>query len=175
VGVELQHLNPNGLVHIVGFVTLCEGFLEIDPHVNLFQAFFYGRALSAKGDLELAPVRGFDLQKRARRSGDYPVYTPADSNRGWHEEWFYIRNVAGHPFPSFTGACPVRKDSWTWGRPTAEKERAEVLEKVLWKCIMEDGLDGVWLFGTMFSHRVIPLAIRTTKIWEYTGLAGGCQ
>ncbi|RLM64323.1 orf3 [Panicum miliaceum] len=150
--VELQHLNPNGLLHIAGFITLCEGFLGIDLHANLFRAFFYGRALSVKGDPELAPVGGFGLQKRARRSGDYPAYTPANSNRGWHEEWFYIRNPVGNPFPSFTGARPMRKDSWTWGRPAAEKERVEILEKTLWKRVAEDGLNG------------------STKMWEYTGL-----
>jgi hypothetical protein len=35
---------------------------------------------------------------------------------------------------------------------------------------MEDNLDGVRLFGTMFSHRVVPLAFRSIKMWEYTGL-----
>ena len=29
--VELQHLNPNGIQHIVAFITLCEGFLGISP------------------------------------------------------------------------------------------------------------------------------------------------
>jgi hypothetical protein len=64
----------------------------------------------------------------------------------------------------------MRKDSWTWGCPTAEKERMEVLEKALWKHVTEDGLDGVRLFGTMFSRQVVPLAVRLTKMCEYTGL-----
>jgi hypothetical protein len=64
--VELQHLNPNGLVHIAGFIMLCDGFLGIDLHANLFLTFLYGQALSTKGDLELALVGGFGLQKRAR-------------------------------------------------------------------------------------------------------------
>jgi hypothetical protein len=34
--VELQHLNPNGVLHIAGFITLCEGYVGIDPHMNLF-------------------------------------------------------------------------------------------------------------------------------------------
>jgi hypothetical protein len=83
--------------------------------VNLFRAFFYGRALSAKGDPKLALVGGFGLQKRPRWPGDYPAYIPAESNQGWHEEWFYIRNPTGNPFPSFTGAHRVMKESWTWG------------------------------------------------------------
>jgi hypothetical protein len=52
-GVELQHLNPNGVLHIPGFITLCEGFLRIDPHANLFQAFFHERGLTVKGTLYL--------------------------------------------------------------------------------------------------------------------------
>jgi hypothetical protein len=33
--IELQHLNPNGIQHMVAFVSLCEGFLGIEPHFNL--------------------------------------------------------------------------------------------------------------------------------------------
>jgi hypothetical protein len=84
-GVKLQHLNPNGVLHIAGFVMLYEGFLEIDPHANLFQAFFHGRGLTVKGNPLHAPVGGFGLQKRFCSLGDYPAYTPTDSNQGWHE------------------------------------------------------------------------------------------
>jgi hypothetical protein len=63
------------VLHIAGFIMLCEGFLKIDPHVNLFRAFFRDRGLTVKGDPELAPVRGFGLQKKPRPSGDYPTYT----------------------------------------------------------------------------------------------------
>lgn len=34
-GLELQHLNPNGIQHIAAFVALCEGFLGIEPHFEL--------------------------------------------------------------------------------------------------------------------------------------------
>jgi hypothetical protein len=71
--VELQHLNPNGVLHIMGY--------------------FYARALTVKRDPLPAAVEGFGLQKRPRPVGDYPAYTPADSNWGWHEYWFYIRNL----------------------------------------------------------------------------------
>jgi hypothetical protein len=66
----LQHLNPNRVLHIAGFVMLCEGFLRIDPHVNLFRSFFHARGLSVKGDLELMPVGGSILQKKPRQSRD---------------------------------------------------------------------------------------------------------
>ena len=44
--LELQRLNPTGVLHIVGFVTICEAFLGMEPHVDLFRWIFSGRALS---------------------------------------------------------------------------------------------------------------------------------
>jgi hypothetical protein len=64
----------------------------------------------------------------------------------------------------------VRKESWTCP-PTPKKERVGVLEMALRKRVVEEGLDGVWLFGTMFTRQVVPLAVKTTKMWEYTGPA----
>ena len=38
--IELQHLNPNGIQHMAAFIVLCEGFLGISPHFNLWRYFF---------------------------------------------------------------------------------------------------------------------------------------
>ena len=38
--IELQHLNPNGIQHMMAFVALCEGFLGISPHFDLWRYFF---------------------------------------------------------------------------------------------------------------------------------------
>ena len=38
--IELQHLNPNGIQHMAAFITLCEGFLGISPHFDLWRHFF---------------------------------------------------------------------------------------------------------------------------------------
>ena len=35
--IELQHLNPNGIQHIAAFITLCEGCLGIEPHLELWR------------------------------------------------------------------------------------------------------------------------------------------
>jgi hypothetical protein len=56
------------------------------------------------------------------------------------------------------------------GFPTPEKGRMAFLERALRKHITEEWLDGVQLFSTIHERRVVPLAIRTTKMWEYTGL-----
>ena len=35
-GLELQHLNPTGVLYIAGFVIVCEAFLRIEPNKDLF-------------------------------------------------------------------------------------------------------------------------------------------
>ena len=36
-GLELQHLNPTRVLHIVGFITVCEAFLRMEPHADFFR------------------------------------------------------------------------------------------------------------------------------------------
>ena len=39
-GVNLFHLHPNNILHISLFINLCEAFIGIAPHFNLFRYFF---------------------------------------------------------------------------------------------------------------------------------------
>ena len=41
-GLELQHLNPTGVLRITGFVTIYEAFLRMEPHVDPFRWIFSG-------------------------------------------------------------------------------------------------------------------------------------
>ena len=50
-----------GVLHIVGFITVCEAFLEMEPHVDLFWLFFSGRAMADWSSAKIAPVGGFAL------------------------------------------------------------------------------------------------------------------
>ena len=57
-GLELQHLNPTRVLHIVGFVTVCEAFLGMEPHVDLFRRILSKRALSKGKRPRITPIRG---------------------------------------------------------------------------------------------------------------------
>ena len=35
-GLELQHLNLTRVLHVAGFITVCEAFLGMEPHMDLF-------------------------------------------------------------------------------------------------------------------------------------------
>ena len=94
------------------------------------------------------------------------MYTPCDSNRGWHREWFYIRNPAEASFPPFTGMRPERLDSWSWG--PASRQKVEIIEAELQKLVRRS-LDGVQVFHTLYRHRVALLAERVRSMWKYGG------
>jgi hypothetical protein len=72
--------------------------------------------------------------------------------------------------PGVHRSAPVEEGSWTWGSLAMKKQCVAFIEKALKKLVV-GGLDGVWPFGTFFSRRVVSLAVRTTKMWEYTGPA----
>ena len=94
----------------------------MESHVDFFRWLFSGRALTAGNPTEVAPVGGFALQRKLSMGGLYPTYIPCDSNRGWHGEWFYIRNPAAAPFPVFTDGRPEKRDSWSWDPARQEKK-----------------------------------------------------
>ena len=53
--MELQRLTPNGIQHIAAFVALCEGFLGIDPHFDLWRYLFAVNLLKKRvGNQELS-------------------------------------------------------------------------------------------------------------------------
>ena len=74
--------------------------------------------------LRIALVGGFALQKKPSVSGSYPVYTPCDSNRGWHGEWFYIRNPTEAPVLPFTDR---RQESWAWCPASRQNKKLEII------------------------------------------------
>ena len=49
--IGLHHLNPTGILRITGFGTVCEAFLGIDPHVDLFWEMFVSRPLMLRHDI----------------------------------------------------------------------------------------------------------------------------
>jgi hypothetical protein len=41
--LELHHLTTSGILHMVAFVTLCEAYMGVEPHFNLWNYFFRTR------------------------------------------------------------------------------------------------------------------------------------
>jgi hypothetical protein len=48
-GIQLQHLPPNAMLRLAGFVVVYEAFLGIEPNMDLFQRVFEVRTRKAHG------------------------------------------------------------------------------------------------------------------------------
>ena len=57
-GLELQHLNPTRVLHVVGFIIVYEAFLGMELCVHLFRRIFTERALSEGMPPRTMPVGG---------------------------------------------------------------------------------------------------------------------
>jgi hypothetical protein len=53
-------LTPSGILHIATFVALCEAYMGIEPHFDLWNYFFYTR-LRLGSDLEVMVWHSVDI------------------------------------------------------------------------------------------------------------------
>jgi hypothetical protein len=80
--VELHNFNPNSIAQAAIFVAVCEGFLGIDPHWDLWTHLF-----SASTDVKKVRMAmragGCTLQLRSGRAAQYIPASIVSSNKGW--------------------------------------------------------------------------------------------
>ena len=103
--VELQHLTPNGVQNIAAFVALCEGFLGISPHFDLWWYFFAVNLLKKREKRQelSVPVGCADIYLRNNQVNEYPSMRLLTSNKGWHSHWFYVKDKVVAPLLVFSG------------------------------------------------------------------------
>jgi hypothetical protein len=108
-------------VHIATFVTLCEAFMGIDTHFDLWNHFFHVPCPHGPGAEMM--VSGGAVIHVMSRHGVHPYFDipmPRPMN-GWWKEWFYLRNDDAAPHPMFIGNRPVpnRTRGMRWPRRTS--------------------------------------------------------
>ena len=108
-GIQVHHLTPNSILHILIFVHLCEAFLGIEPHFDLFQHFFHLKP--HPNDSEIDVVGGAGLQFCQGKKPKYIPYELSDKVIDWKEMWFYVRNESSS-LPLRTPGPPIKKPSW---------------------------------------------------------------
>jgi hypothetical protein len=83
-GIQLHDLNPNSILHIACFITLCECFLGIEPHWALWRRIFAIRHplpyQTGGFGVQVCPdVEYFNLQA-------------PENNPGWRTKWYYAQD-----------------------------------------------------------------------------------
>jgi hypothetical protein len=166
-GIQLHDLNPNTILHLACFITLCECFLGIEPHWALWRRIFIIRR-----PLQFQ-TGGFSCQVHP----DIPYFnlqTP-ENNAGWRTKWFYAKdksssgeNFGLEEFQAITDLRP--RASWKHELSDEELRITEPLMKKIQELLStpKRKLSGIQLIWTFIERRVQPLAARAHCMWEYT-------
>jgi hypothetical protein len=170
-GVELHNLSPNSISQAAIFVAVCEGYLGIAPHWDLWTHFFSAELFaSPMGERRVrAAVRasGCILQLRQSRASQYIPAVLASSNKGWQRQWFYLRND-GEMLPSFSQrVVTVAADAWRYGTSHDRQKNLEPLLRAL-EAFRKGGLTAAGVIAAIHRRRLLPLAERRLPLWEMT-------
>jgi hypothetical protein len=170
-GVELHNLSPNSISQAAIFVAVCEGYLGIAPHWDLWTHLFSVELFaSPTGERRVrAAVRagGYILQLRQSRASLYIPAILVSSNKGWQRRWFYLRND-GEMLPPFSQwVVTVAADAWRHETPHDRQKNLEPLLKAL-EALRKGGLTAAGVIAAIHHRRVLPLAERRLPLWEMT-------
>jgi hypothetical protein len=103
----LHHLTPSGILHIAAFVTLCEAYMGIEPHFDLWMHFFCARLLPDTG-AEAVVLGGMDIYVKSGHGVDPYFHFPmSKSTDGWRKVRFFLRNDTDTSLPMFMGIHPI--------------------------------------------------------------------
>jgi hypothetical protein len=104
-GLELHNFNPNSIAQAAIFAAVCEGFLGIDPHwdlwTHLFSVELFALTTGRKKVRMAVRAGGCTLQLRQARAQQYIPAILVSSNKGWQRRWFYLWKDDGR-LPSFS-------------------------------------------------------------------------
>jgi hypothetical protein len=169
--VELHNLSPNSISQAAIFIAVCEGYLGIAPHWDLWTHLFSAELFaSPTGEIRVrAAVQagGYILQLRQSRASQYIPAILASSNKGWQRRWFYLRND-GEMLPPFSQrVVTVAADAWRYGTPHDRQKNLEPLLKAL-EALQKGGLTAAGVIAAIHRWRVLPLAERRLPLWEMT-------
>jgi hypothetical protein len=85
--VELHNFNPNSIAQAAIFVAVCEEFMGIDPHLDLWTHLFSVEFFAASTDVKKVRMEvragGCTLQLRSGRAQQYIPASLVSSNKGW--------------------------------------------------------------------------------------------
>jgi hypothetical protein len=168
-GVELHNFNPNSIEQAAIFVAVCEGFLGIDPHwdlwTHLFSVEFFAASTDVKKVRMAVRASGCTLQLRSGRAQQYIHASLVSSNKGWQNRWFYLRNDDGMLPPFSQRVVTAAGDNWCWGATRENQEKLEPILHALQK-LQAEGLTAVGVIAAIHRRRVLPLAELRLRLSE---------
>ncbi|KAE8795311.1 hypothetical protein D1007_29807 [Hordeum vulgare] len=184
-GLQPHHMVPNAILQLASFVVPCEGFLGIEPRLDLWQKLFFFKQQSVKMDkAEAAKLKGPRPMTPCgaalvhhRTTSGFPQMPLQDSIKMWQRGFFYVKNVdPSHDclnLPPFTITPPTAKKNWKASHP-------ERIAEVALICAHLDnmkicGLLGHDLLTNMMTHWILPLQRRPHLVCQMGGQRDPCR
>jgi len=170
-GAELHNFGPNSISQAAVFVAVCEGYLGIEAHWDLWIHLFRGELFieNVRGQPKrFARAGGLMLHLRPSRKNLYIPNEMTTNNAGWTRGWFHLRNF-GNKLPAITNKVHrERPAKWDWGvSPPGHQARLEVLTEALVH-LARKGLTAAAIITNFHQQRVIPLTERSLPIFSLT-------
>ena len=158
--MELHIFTPNAISQAAVFVAVCEGYLGISAHWDLWQHLFRGGLFAESISQGVRrPVRAgvLTLHLRESRKDLYVPCTMMTNKREWDRAWFYLRND-GELLPSYTGKVLMEKPDSCGYRvsPLESQARLRVYTDAL-RRLANKGLMAAIVFANFHRRRVLPL------------------
>ncbi|KAE8794970.1 hypothetical protein D1007_30168 [Hordeum vulgare] len=183
-GLQPHHLAPNAILQLAAFVVLCEGFVGIEPRVDLWRSLFFFKQQSIamekseveklKGPRPMTPC-GAALVHHRPKSG-FPQMPLQDSIKHWQKGFFYVRSTDPAQdalnMPPFAIAPPTRQN-WDAKTPKPHPEVAPIRAHL--DILRESGLLGRDLLAAMVVRRILPLQRRPHLVCQMSGRLDPCR
>jgi hypothetical protein len=169
--VELHHLAPNSISQAAIFAAVCEGYLGMELHWNLwfhlFKAEHFAKKADERGVQHVVHPGSCTLQVRAGRGKLYIPVQLISSNSEWHDVWFYLHND-DERLPKFSGRVLMsREDNWSYDIVEEEKPKLQSLLNAL-RRLRQCGLTAGMVVVAFHCWRVLPLMQHRLRIDEMT-------
>ena len=117
-----QTFSPNAISATAIFAAVCEGYLGVMPHWDLWLHLYRGELFRAPGGAagvrKLVRVGCLNLVQKMGHAAEPREYIPiglTSNHAQWVSQWFYLRNDDGL-FPVYTKWLILeRLDNWNYG------------------------------------------------------------
>jgi Putative gypsy type transposon. len=139
--------------------------LGIRPHFALFRRIFFLKPQPNKN--KPCVVGGAGFQLRGTLSQKYFSMPFKTSNKGWHENWFYVQNPEP-ALPEYSCLPPVYQDTWNSLPMGEEAAQALALMDRMLK-LEEQGLQGEQITRHFIKSRLAPIKERSRTAFEFNG------
>jgi len=167
-----SNTSPNAITTAAVFAAVCEGYLGMMPHWDLWLHLYRGELFNAPSGTTgvRKPVWAgcLNLVLKTGKSEKPLEYIPVgltSNHAGWDSQWFYLRND-DDLLPAYTGRLiSKRSDHWRYGVVQAHQSRLDTILDSL-KKLREEGLMAALVLSTVHHRRVLPLMSRPLRMDE---------